>query len=109
MLPTFVLSLVESESAHDEASGFSFSLVPPLWEFCCSLAMPNDGTVLRNVSGGGSVLEKTSKYRFLRCFFLLSSLLSLSSFPYILLSPSPLLFLTLSSSLSFSLYCCFFP
>ena len=52
--------------------------------------MPNDGTVLGNVPGGGDVLEiKTFKYRFLRFFFPLSSFLSLS--------PS------LSLSLSFSL------
>ena len=70
--------------------------------------MPNDGTVLGNISGGISVLEKTFKYRFLRFFFLLSSLLSLSPFPSLPLSVSPLLFLTLSSSLSFSLSCGFF-
>ena len=36
-----------------------FSLFPPLWELCCSLAMPNDGTVPGKVSGGGDVLKKT--------------------------------------------------
>ena len=71
--------------------------------------MPNDGTVLRNVFGGGGVLEKTFKYRFLRFFFLLSYLISLSPFPSLPLSPSPLIFLTLSSSLSFSLSCGFLP
>ena len=71
--------------------------------------MPNDGTVLGNVSGGGGVLEETFKYRFLRFFFLISSILSLSPFPSLPLSPSPLLFLTLSSSLSFSLSCGFLP
>ena len=81
--------------------GVVFSLVPPLWELCCSLAMPNDGNVPGNVSGEGGVLEKSFKYRFLRFSFLLSSLLSLSSFPSLPLSPPPLLFLTLSSSLSF--------
>ena len=63
--------------------------------------MPNDGTVLGNVSGGGGVLEKTFKYHFLHFFFLLSSPLSLSPFPSLPLSPYPLLFLTPSSSLSF--------
>ena len=68
--------------------------------------MPNDGTVLGNVSGGGGVLQrKIFKYRFLHIFFPLSSFLSLS--PSLPLSPSPLLFLTLSSSLSFSLSCGF--
>ena len=67
--------------------------------------MPNDGTVLGNVSGGGGVLQrKTFKYRFLRFFFPLSSSLS----PSLSLSPSSLLFLTLSFSLSFSLSCGFF-
>ena len=36
------------------------SLVPPLWELCCSLAMPIDGTVLGNVFGGGGVLQRES-------------------------------------------------
>ena len=53
-----------------------FYLVPPLWELCCSLAMPNDGFVLGNVSKGGGVLEKTFKYRFL-CFLFLLFLLFL--------------------------------
>ena len=69
--------------------------------------MPNDGTVLGNVSGGGGVLEKDFKYHFFRFFFLLYALLSLSPFPSLPLSPSPLLFLTFSSSLSFSLSCGF--
>ena len=76
--------------------------------------MPNDGTVLGNVSGGGGVLQrKTFKYLFLHFFFPLSSFLSISPYlsPYVSSSlsssPSPLLFLTLSSSLSFSLSCGF--
>ena len=71
--------------------------------------MPNDGTVLGNVSEGGGVLEKTFKYCFLRFFFFLSFFLSLSPFPSLPLSHSPLLFLTLSSSLSFSLSYGFLP
>ena len=68
--------------------------------------MPNDGTVLGKVSRGGSVLQrKTFKYRFLRFFFPLSSFLSL--YPSLSLSASPFLYLTLSSSLSFSLSCGF--
>ena len=68
--------------------------------------MPNDGTVLGNVTGGGGVLQrKTFKYAFSIFFFRLSSFLSLSPSlsPSLSLSPSPLLFITLSSSLSFSL------
>ena len=71
--------------------------------------MPNDGTMLGNVSGGGGVLEKTFSTVFSIFFFLLSSLLSLSFFPSLPLSPSPLLFRTLSSSLSLSLSCGFLP
>ena len=69
-----------------------------------------DGTVLRNVFGGGSVLQrKTFKHRFLYFFFPLSSFLSLSSSlsASLSLSPSPLLFRTLSSSIYFSLSCGF--
>ena len=53
--------------------------------------------------------RKTFKYRFLRFFFPLSSFLSLSpSLSFSLsLSPSPFLFLTLFSSLYFSLSCGF--
>ena len=68
--------------------------------------MPNDGTVLGNVSGGGGVLEKTFSTA-LSIFFLLSSLLSFSPFPSLPLSPSPIIFRTLSSSLSLSLSCGF--
>ena len=31
MLPTFVLSLGESESAHDEASGFGYHRMGSIW------------------------------------------------------------------------------
>ena len=73
--------------------GVMFFPSSSLWELCCSLAMPIDGTVLGNVFGGGGYFKgKTLKSRFL-CpfFFLLYSFLSLS------------LFLTLSPSLSLSL------
>ena len=88
-----------------------------MWESCCFLAMPNDGTVLGNVSGGGGVLGKLLVP--LSPFFL-SSLLSLSPFPSLplshsslfpslSLSPSPVLFRTLFSSLSLSLACGLLP
>ena len=74
--------------------GVVFSLVPPLWELCCSLAMPNDGTMLGNVSGGGGVLEKTFSTAFsvFSFFFLLFFLFLLF-----------LLFLSLPLPFSFAL------
>ena len=69
--------------------------------------MSNDGTMLGNVSGGGGVLEKTFSTAF--SVFSFFFLLSLSPFPSLILSPSPPLYRTLSSSLSFSLSCGFLP
>ena len=38
--------------------GVVFSLVPPLWELCCSLAMSIVRSVLRNVFGGSGVIQR---------------------------------------------------
>ena len=63
-----------------------------MWELCCSLAMPIDGTVLGNVFGGAECFKgKTFKSRFLCPFFF-----PLSYFLYLSLSLAPSLFLSLS-------------
>ena len=73
--------------------------------------MPIDGTVLGNVFGGGSVLQRENfEVSLSLSFFLsLSSFLSLSLFlsPSLFLSLSPFLSLSLSPSLSLSLSCGF--
>ena len=99
-----------SEFVHDEALGFDchyanlfggcrptfdfdalpfvgvvFFLIPPLWELCCSLVLPIDGTGLGNIFGGGGALRgNIFKSRFLHY-----------SFPP-LFSPSPSFSLSLS-------------
>ena len=79
-----------------------FSLIPPLWELCCSLATSNDGTVLGNASGGGDVLEKKHLVPLSPFFPHFSSLLSLSSLSSPFPSPFPFSFLSRSHSLFFS-------
>ena len=70
-----------------------------MWELCCSLAMPIDGTMLGNIFEGGGVLQREN----FSVIFFLFSFLSLSLF----LSLSPSLSLSLSPSLSLSLSCGF--
>ena len=38
--------------------GVVFFLVPPLWELCCSLVLPIDGTGSGNIFGGGGTLQR---------------------------------------------------
>ena len=46
--------------------GLCFSLVFPLWELCCSLVLPIDGTGSGNAFGGGGMLRgNIFKSRFL--------------------------------------------
>ena len=50
--------------------GVVFSLIPPLWELCCSLVPPIDGTRPGNIFGGGGVFRgNIFKSRFLHYSF----------------------------------------
>ena len=75
-----------------------FSLVPPLWELCCSLAPSDEGAVLGNASGEGGVLKEELLVPLSLFSPLFPSLLSLS----LLSSPFPSPFPSRSHSFFFS-------